>query len=210
MNLAQHLKRHPELNLADVAYTLQVGRRGFEYRRMLLCQKREDLMTSLQSSDQRAAGNVGVELRHRSVAFMFSGQGAQYVNMGRDLYESESTFRNEVDLCCQTLTSHLGCDLRTLLYPDEGHQQEASRCLQQTAVAQPALFVIELALARLWMSWGIIPQALIGHSIGEYVAACLAGVFSVDDALTLVAQRGRPCRTCPPARCLPCPCPRTA
>ena len=211
VNLAEHLKQHPELDLADVAYTLQVGRRAFDCRRMLLCRDREDLVTALESPDRQGANSDYVESGHqapkvgRQVAFMFSGQGAQYVNMGRELYESEPVFRDEVDHCCEVLAAHLGLDLRTILYPRPGQpekttipspgaprcEEEATEQLKQTAFTQPALFVIEWALARLWMSWGITPAALIGHSIGEYVAACLAGVFSLDDALALVARRGR-------------------
>ena len=122
---------------------------------------------------------------------MFSGQGAQYVNMGSELYQVESTFREQVDTCAEILRPHLGLDLRRVLYPNEAQAGEAAARLKQTASAQPALFVIEYSLARLWMAWGVQPQAMVGHSIGEYVAACLAGVLSLEDALALVAARGR-------------------
>jgi malonyl CoA-acyl carrier protein transacylase len=122
---------------------------------------------------------------------MFSGQGAQYVNMGLELYRTESIFREEVDRCSEILKPHLSLDLRDILYPEERNGEGAAEELKQTLMTQPALFVIEYALARLWMSWGVHPTALIGHSIGEYVAACLAGVFSLEDALALVAARGR-------------------
>jgi microcystin synthetase protein McyG len=125
------------------------------------------------------------------VAFLFPGQGAQVVNMGLGLYQSEPRFRAEVDRCAETLVPHLGLDVRDVLFPrDEPATGSAAR-LQDTALAQPALFVIEYALARLLMSSGVIPGALLGHSLGEYVAACVAGVFSLDDALALVAARGR-------------------
>lgn len=111
--------------------------------------------------------------------------------MGKELYQTEPIFQQQVDLCCQLLQPHLGCDLRSLIYPTESESKSAAEKLQQTAITQPALFVIEYALAQLWISWGISPSAMIGHSIGEYVTACLAGVMSVEDALALVAIRGR-------------------
>jgi acyl transferase domain-containing protein len=185
-NLLNHLQQNPDLNLADVAYTLQVGRREFNYRRMLVCQNTKDAVNALNISVTRYQ-----ESGHRAIAFMFPGQGAQYVDMGKELYQTEAIFQEQVDLCCQLLQPHLGLDLRSLLYPQESELPAAAEKLKQTAIAQPALFVIEYALAKLWMSWGISPSAMIGHSIGEYVAACLAGVFSLEDALTLVARRGR-------------------
>ena len=113
------------------------------------------------------------------------------MHMGLELYQEEPTFREQVDRCAEILTPHLGLDLREVLYPIPGRAEEATQQLQQTWLTQPALFVIEYALAQLWIAWGIQPQAMIGHSIGEYVAACLAGVFSLEDALALVAARGR-------------------
>jgi acyl transferase domain-containing protein len=127
--------------------------------------------------------------------------------MGRELYESESTFRDEVNRCCELLIPHLGFDLRKVLYPEKGREEEAMQRLQQTSVTQPALFVIEFALARLWIMWGIKPEAMIGHSIGEYVAACLAGVFSLEDALAIVAERGRLMQNMPSGAMLAVPMP---
>ena len=124
------------------------------------------------------------------VYFLFPGQGSQYPNMGREIYETEPIFRDTVDRCAEILRPHLGADLRKLLYPPEGASDEAKRRVTDTIVAQPAIFTIEYALAQLWMSWGIRPQAMLGHSIGEFVAACLAGVLSLEDALALVAARG--------------------
>jgi acyl transferase domain-containing protein len=189
-NLVTHFKQHPNLNLADVAYTLQVGRRAFEYRRMLLCQRLDDAVTLLETKDSQQVLTHFQEPCNRQVVFMFPGQGSQYVDMGRELYETESVFRKNVDECCKILKPHLGVDLRTILYPQK-EQAEAAQQLQQTHITQPALFVIEYALAQLWMTWGISPVAMIGHSIGEYVAATLAGVFSLKDALALVAARGK-------------------
>lgn len=186
-NLVNHLKHHPELNLADVAYTLQVGRRDFKHRRMLVCQDRSETVTALQNNDF----SPSTESKKRQVAFMFSGQGAQYVNMGKELYHEELIFREQVDYCCQLLKPKLGLDLRDILYPETDKIESATQQLTETRFTQPALFTIEYATARLWMAWGIKPEAAIGHSIGEYVAACIAGVFSLEDALMLVAERGQ-------------------
>lgn len=130
----------------------------------------------------------------RPIVFLFSGQGSQYVGMGRGLYENASgafaAFRQAVDDCCAALGPHLGLDLRRVLYPAAGEEAAAAEQLGQTRLTQPALFVVEYASARLWRSWGVEPAAMIGHSIGEYVAATLAGVFELGDALRLVARRG--------------------
>ncbi|MBD0326436.1 MAG: acyltransferase domain-containing protein, partial [Pyrinomonadaceae bacterium] len=191
-NLAEHLEQHPELNLADVAYTLQIGRGAFSQRRMVVCEDLDDAVKSLKTVDRKRVFTASEEPRERPVVFMFPGQGAQYVNMAADLYRDEPSFREQVDICSELLKPHLGLDLRSLLYPNnETTAADAAQQLNQTVNAQPALFVIEYALARLWMSWGVRPSAMIGHSIGEYVAACLAGVFSLEDALGLVATRGR-------------------
>ncbi len=190
-NLAVHLKQHPELNLADVAYTYQVGRRAFSHRRILVCHDLDDAVSSLEMFAPKHLFTAIAEPRERSVVFMFSGQGEQYVDMARELYQVEATFRSSVDICAELLRPHLGLDLRHVLYPSPQEAESAIEQLQQTAIIQPALFVIEYALAKLWMQWGVRPQAMIGHSIGEYVAACLAGVFSLAEALALVAVRGR-------------------
>ncbi|AFZ30320.1 6-deoxyerythronolide-B synthase [Gloeocapsa sp. PCC 7428] len=189
-NLAQHLTQHPELKLADVAYTLQVGRGVFNYRRAVICQNTQEAIKALETIDPQQVLTHFEESTQRSITFMFPGQGAQYVNMGRELYQIP-TFREQVERCCLLLEPHLGLDLHSVIYPQESEKQTAAEQLKQTQFAQPALFVIEYALAQLWMSWGISPQAMIGHSIGEYVAATLAGVMSLEDALTLVAVRGR-------------------
>ena len=191
-NLANYLKQHPELNLGDVAYTLSVGRKAFDYRRIAVVSNQdEDVAYTLSSLDtKRVLSNSG-QVKNRSVVFMFSGQGSQYVNMARELYETETYFQEQVDQCCDILQPHLGFNLRDILYPTEDQTETATDKLKQTAITQPALFVIEYALAKLWISWGIKPVAAIGHSIGEYVAATLAGVFSLEDALALVTARGQ-------------------
>ncbi|MBD2515130.1 SDR family oxidoreductase [Nostoc sp. FACHB-973] len=188
-NLTNHLQNHLDVNLADVAHTLQVGRWTFNHRRMVVCQNQEDAINALQ--DPQRAFTYYQEPCNRSVVFMFSGQGSQYVNMGRELYENETIFREQVDYCCKLLKPYLEIDLRTVLYPSEEEVLEATQKLQQTAITQPALFVIEYAMAKLWMAWGVSPEVMIGHSIGEYVAATIAGVFALEDALMIVAMRGK-------------------
>lgn len=191
-NLGVHLKNHPEIDLTDVAYTLQIGRKEFNHRLIAVCESGADAATTLETNDPRriftAFHNQTPE--NKPVVFMFSGQGAQYVNMGLELYHSEPVFREWIEFGADFLKPILGFDLRTVLYP-ETDVEAAEKKLEQTFITQPALFVIEYALAKTWLEWGIKPAAMIGHSIGEYVAACLAGVFSIEDALTLVAARGR-------------------
>ena len=190
-NLAAHLKRHPALNPADVAYTLAAGRRAFEHRRALVCRDLEDAVAALEAPGALRVRTGSPRHAQRPVAFMFTGQGAQYVGMGRELYEREPAFRDELDRCADLLRPHLDADLREVMYGDGLPPGEAAARLAETRFAQPALFAVEYALAKLWAAWGVSPQAMIGHSIGEYVAACLAGVFTLENALRLVAARGR-------------------
>jgi acyl transferase domain-containing protein len=189
--LAEFLIDHRQVNLADVAHTLTVGRRMFKHRRAVVCGNVAEAIDVLQGGDPRRVFTGEAADQERSVVFMFPGQGSQYVNMGLDLYREEPVFREVVDECSDQLQSHLGFDLRSVLFPPDGPSEAAAERLKQTAVTQSALFVIELAMARLWMSWGVVPAAMIGHSIGEFVAACVAGVLRQEDALRLVALRGR-------------------
>jgi acyl transferase domain-containing protein/acyl carrier protein len=212
-NLVNHLQQHPELNLADVAYTLQVGRYPFSHRRTVVCQDIQDAIIALQNP-KRVLTSTG-EMNERPVAFMFTGLGTQYINMALELYQIEPTFREHIDLCCSLFQPLLGVDLKQVIYSSsQSTKQEATKektgidlrlmlgrdtqppdpaaqKLNQTYLTQPALFTIEYALAQLWMSWGIRPVAMIGYSIGEYVAATLAEVLSLEDAITLVAKRAQ-------------------
>ncbi|MCF2149902.1 acyltransferase domain-containing protein [Desmonostoc muscorum LEGE 12446] len=206
-NLLAYFKQNPEINLANVAHTLQVGRRAFNYRRMLVCQNVQDAVNVLETQQQERTFTVYQEHREQPVIFMFSGQGSQYANMGRELYEVEPTFRRHVDTCAEILQPQLGLDIRDLLFPKSEQIDAANQKLQQTAFTQPALFVIEYALAKLLMSWGVLPTAMIGHSIGEYVAAAIAGVFSLEDALFIVAKRGQLMQQLPPGSMLAIPLP---
>jgi len=190
-NLVNHLSENPENSLANAAFTLQTGRKRFNHRRMLVCRDVEDALTSLRELSPRRVAMSYQEDGSRPLIFMFSGQGTQYPNMGLQLYQHEPAFRKRIDDCSEILKPHLGRDLRDVLYPGKERMEAAESALIQTSMTQPALFVVEYALAQLLMEWGIRPQAMIGHSLGEYVAACLAGVFSLEDALMLVAERGR-------------------
>lgn len=190
-NLTAYLKQNSETNLADVAYTLQVGRRRFGHCRMVVCRDVENALKALDGVEPERVHTQVKEPGRASVTFMFSGQGTQYVNMGLELYTTVPQFREQVDVCSQLLKPHLGIELSEVLYPGKEETESAARQLGQTFITQPALFVIEYALAKMWMAWGVKPAAMIGHSIGEYVAACLAGVFTLEAALELVAARGR-------------------
>jgi len=180
--LADHLKLDPHADLADIAYTLQTGRKHFDNRRFVVCTSVQDAIEQLSNS--RSAQMTKV----LPIAFAFPGQGAQYPGMGRELYSALPVFRQHVDECAELLQPHLGLDIRTAI---DAESVDAVERLQQTSLAQPAIFTMEYALAKQWMSWGIRPQAMLGHSVGEFVAACLADVFSLSDALALVAARGR-------------------
>lgn len=189
-NLAEHLAGHPDVDLADTAYTLQTGRRGFRHRRSLVCRDRDDAIALLTSADPRRVHDHS-GAADSGVAFMFPGQGSQYVDMCRGLYEADPVFRETLDACARVLRPEIGVDLIEVLYPDAEGRDAARTTLAHTALTQPALFAVEYALTQVWLSRGIEPTAMIGHSLGEYVAACLAGTFTRDDALLLVARRAR-------------------
>ena len=206
-NLVDQLRVCPSLDLADIAYTGQVGRKAFSHRRVLVCSSVADAVQALEAHDTaRVITSSSVAAKPR-VAFLFPGQGTQHVRMTAGLYDSELGFRAQIDRCSELLRPQLGLDLRDVLYPDAAQTAEASAQLEQTSVTQPALFTVEYALARLWTDWGVKPQAMIGHSIGEYVAACLSGVFTLDEALSLVAARGRLMQQLPAGAMLAIPLP---
>ncbi|HEU0012877.1 MAG TPA: beta-ketoacyl synthase N-terminal-like domain-containing protein [Longimicrobium sp.] len=210
--LAAHLRAYPEQSPVDVAHTLQVGRRAFPFRRTLVLRDGEDAAALLEARHPERIASAAVEDGHRAVAFMFPGVGEQYPQMARGLYDTEPAFRAEVDRCAELLRPRLGLDIREVIFPGDAPSQSpdagkidlramlargssvpdpAAERLNRTELAQPAVFVVEYALAKLWMSWGIQPDAVIGHSLGEYAAACIAGIVSLEDALALVAERAR-------------------
>ncbi len=249
--LAAHLRAHPEQDFADIAdvtYTLQAGRRTFDHRLALVCRDREDALAALEARDPERLLASHQETADSPVTFLFSGLGEHYPGMAQGLYETEPTFRAELDRCCEILVPHVGMDLRGLLFPSDtpggpgasapgyrnvrpldgsapgpvapeerrldspvrkrraddradgrpdlramlgrGEKRPQTE-LDRTLYAQPAVFAVEYALAKLLMEWGIRPQSLVGYSLGEYVAACVAGVLSLPDALALVARRAR-------------------
>ncbi|MFF4159222.1 beta-ketoacyl synthase N-terminal-like domain-containing protein [Streptomyces sp. NPDC001678] len=199
--LADHLERHPDLGLGDIAHTLARGRRPFAARAAVVAADRAEAVAGLRrlaGAAPAAAGSDG----DAPVAFLFPGQGAQYPGMARGLYDHEPLFARELDRCAELFAPHLGEDLRRLLFAPPAESESAAARLERTALTQPALFTVEYALARLWHSWGVRPKAMAGHSVGEYVAACLAGVFSLEDAVRLVAARGRLVQSMPPGAML--------
>ena len=194
LNLAAFLREQPESSLADVAYTLQVGRTAWTHRRALAASSSPDCADLLEKptaeNPPEACSNLA---RARSVVFAFPGQGSQHPRMGANVDRSEPLFRSVADECGRAFRTLIGIDPREITDPET---------LKQTRYAQPALFLTEYALARQWMEWGIQPAAMIGHSIGELVAACLAEVFSLDDALKLVATRANAMQRCEPGAML--------
>ncbi|MEM7356628.1 MAG: aminotransferase class III-fold pyridoxal phosphate-dependent enzyme, partial [Acidobacteriota bacterium] len=175
----------------DAAYTLQVGRRAFGHRRVLVCAERDAAIRALRAPAATGLAGETPGARRRSVAFLFPGQGVQRLDMGRQLYRSEAVFRRHVDRCAELFEPCLGLDLRHLLFPNGEDRDEAAQRLNQTRYSQPALFTVELALARLWMAWGVVPSAMIGHSLGEYTAAVVAETLALPEAAAVVAERGR-------------------
>jgi acyl transferase domain-containing protein/acyl carrier protein len=187
-HLGKHLAAYPTLPLEEACYTLQVGRKRFPHRRAVVCSDRESALEQLRSdASGLRTGTSYEEAVSRPMVFLFSGQGSQHIGMARGLYDSQLVFRTLLDECASLLREEIDYDLRDILYASDA----SAALLTETSIAQPALFAIEYSLARLWMSWGVQPESMMGHSIGEYVAACLAGVFSLVDGLRLVAARGR-------------------
>ncbi|KPI10575.1 6-deoxyerythronolide-B synthase [Actinobacteria bacterium OK074] len=193
--LADHLEttapEGADPGLADAAYTLATGRRTFNYRAVVTAPDRATAVQALRTGDPRFVHQDSGQPADRPVVLLFPGQGAQYPGMGQGWYEQLPVFRAVLDECAQLLLPRLGFDLRDALYPELRGYEGERHDLNRTRLTQPALFAVEYALARQWTTWGIRPAALIGHSIGEYVAATLAGVFSLPDALHVVAERGR-------------------
>ncbi|WP_420805405.1 SDR family NAD(P)-dependent oxidoreductase [Paenibacillus sanguinis] len=188
-NLATYLRENPTLNLADVAYTLQVGRRTFAHKRIVVASNVLDMADALTDPSKSQTFHTK-ESGESPVVFLFSGQGSQYVNMACGLYEKEPIFRDALDSCFKLVRPYVDFDLKECFYPSIPSEQDALR-INQTEVAQVAIFAVEYALAQFLLSLGIRPQVMIGHSIGEFTAACLSGVMSLEDSLKLVAWRGK-------------------
>ncbi len=191
VRLATWLRQHPEQPLADIAYTLFNGRHGFEQRRVFACSSHEEAVALLENGDARRIFNHSHELDRPSVVFMFPGGGAQYFQMARGLYDKESVFREHVDRGLALLKSRFSTNLSPVLLADSAAREDIVKQLAKPSVQLPLIFLVEYALTRLWEHYGVTPAAVIGHSLGENTAACVAGVFSFEDALGLVLLRGQ-------------------
>ena len=185
-NLIKYLKTNTETEIKDVAYTLAVGRNEFAYKQVIICKNKNDLINASGLNTEnmiRALSGTS-----KKVAFMFSGQGSQYINMGKEIYEQEKVFRDTFDMCVAIFKKYSNSDIKNIIYTDD-HSGKPEDILKQTQFAQPALFIFEYSLATLLMSWGINPSYMIGHSLGEYVAACLSDVISLEDAIKTIYHR---------------------
>jgi len=217
-NFISYLKESSGVDLAGIAFDLAVGKRVFTHKRMLVCTDIADALTALERLDPARVFNRVQKLTSRPVVFMFPGVGEQYSGMSRELYESEEVFRRSADECCELLKAEVQTDFRELLFDGHeaaqrpratakldlrrvlGRESEDGRSmrdvviekeLSRTSIAQIAVFIVEYALSQLWISFGVKPQAMIGYSLGEYLAATVSGVLSLKDALHLVAQRAQ-------------------
>lgn len=184
-----YLEKNPQLNLADLAFSAHTGRGQFNHRLAILAKSTLEAKDSLTAFTQKQPclnvfSQAVAKSRQNKIAFLFTGQGSQYADMGRQLYETQPTFRHALEECDRLLQPYLEKSLLEVLYSD-------SSLLDQTAYTQPALFAIEYALYQLWQSWGIKPDGVLGHSVGEYVSACVAGVYSLEEGIKLIAERGR-------------------
>ena len=208
-DLAEHLRRRSSdvatdaaaTDLADAAFTLQTGRSEFVHRRIVACRDPADGAAALEARDPKRVFTHQQQLKEPPVVFMFPGQGAQYAGMGAELYRSEPVFRAEVDRCARSLQPILETDLRTLLFPRTGRNRGGRCACRRPASPNRRCSPSSTRWRKLWMSWGIRPAAMIGHSVGEYVAGCLAGVFSLEDALRWWRAAARWCRHSRRERC---------
>ncbi len=195
-NLVQYLRKNPDSNLSDITYTLQMGRSQFKNRRILVCESTQEAFEvlstvndeSVQTSKKIYSNSTMND--NRKIVFMFTGQGSQYIDMGLDIYKKEPAFKKEMDRCFEIINEIVDYDIKNIIYPIEDKDKKRSE-INQTHIAQLSIFSIEYSLARLLIQWGVHPDYMIGHSIGEYVAACISGVLSLRDALALVAVRGK-------------------
>ncbi|WP_114789084.1 amino acid adenylation domain-containing protein [Niabella yanshanensis] len=188
--LLDYSQTNATCRIRDVAYTLHATRQDFAIRNFVVAKDMEELAAQLSSTESLMSAAYTVKEKKNNVVFLFPGQGNQYPNMGKELYDAEPVYRNAIDECAGILQQHMGEDIRSIIFT-EAADSSALEKLSNTRYAQPALFVTSYALSRLYMSWGIVPAAFAGHSVGEFVGAHLAGVFSLEDVLKIVAERGR-------------------
>lgn len=201
--MSAHFDRHPDTDLADAAYTLQIGRREYEHRAAVVVRDGVAAAAQLDPNDRRTI-IAGPVRQTPKICFLFPGQGAQHPGMAKGLYDAEPDFRAVFDRCAEAFRAELGCDLREIVFSDAA---DGADRLDQTSLTQPALFAVEYAMAKFWEGLGVVPDAMIGHSLGEYVAACLADVMRFEDATALVAERARLMQSLPPGVMLMVPLP---
>lgn len=190
LRLADHLEARPDQPLADVAFTLRHGRRAFEQRRVIVASSHAEAAATLRANDPRRVFNHKPVGDAPDVVFMFPGGGAQYAGMARDLYETEPVFRDWMERGLAVLQGKLDYDIRAVWLPEVGQEAAADERLKRPSVQLPLIMIVEYALAQLWMSWGVKPAALVGHSMGENTAACVAGIMGFEDCIGLVHLRG--------------------
>jgi acyl transferase domain-containing protein len=183
--------KNQQVRLIDAAYTLSTGRKLLNFRRFIIGNNQEEIIGFIENSDKKPIQTQIARSANPKQVWLFPGQGTQVVNMGKNLYQTDDFFKEQIDNCVEILKKHLGFDLREILFTEKDNQNELNEKLKQTAFTQPALFTVEYSLAKWLGQFGLTPFAMIGHSIGEYVAACLAGVFTLEEALGLVAKRGQ-------------------
>lgn len=203
-NLAVFLKENKNYNLADICYSLQVGRKEFPHRRKIVCGNIDQAIDALCDAENRNVKTNKVNGESHPVVFMFSGLGAQYFGMCKGLYESEPLFKATLDICFELVLNLTGTDIKKILFPDDQAAIDHRLC-HQIDTAQYIVFITEYALAKLLIAWGIKPAAMIGYSFGEYVAACLSGVFTLEDALKIICKRAALIQKTPPAAMLSVP-----
>ena len=195
-----YLTSHPQVSLADICFSANTGRNHFDRRIAIVAESKEELEAKLSDyiGENQNTSIVSSDItgkNPRGIAFLFTGQGSQYVQMGYQLYQTQPTFRQALDRCAEILQPYLKTSLTDILYPDS----QSPSPLNETIYTQPAIFALEYALAQMWLDWGIVPDAVMGHSVGEYVAATIAGVFSLEDGLKLIAERGKLMQALPQA-----------
>ncbi|WP_255486811.1 polyketide synthase [Mucilaginibacter sp. SP1R1] len=188
--LSDHIIEHQDTDLNDIAFTLQTTRADFNFRRFIIAENNHDILVKLNTTEPDQSSVKNLKTKATGIVFMFPGQGSQYAGMGRDLYQNEPVFAAAVNECMDLLKGTIHENLLDIMYPNTP-DDNAQEKIKQTLYAQPAIFILEYAMAKLWMSYGIQPEVLAGHSIGEFVAAHLAGVFSLNDALILISERAR-------------------
>ncbi len=206
-NLLSWLRRHPDTDLSTVSYTLSEGRKKFEHRRVFGCKSVSDAIQVLEENDPRRIFNVSDEVRNPRIVFMFPGGGAQYFQMGQELYAYDITFRENVDRGLSILHTKYGADLRGIFLADASAEEGVTNLLDQPSNQLPLIFIIEYALVQVWKRYGVEPDLMIGHSMGENTAACVAGVTSYEDALGILLLRGQLVEEAPPGGVLSVPMP---